>query len=200
MKNIVFDLGGVVVDWNPQRLLNEYPGDPEMPEILFQRGFFQEYWGEYDRGMVDQAGIVKEMSAFSGRTDAECWEFVEYIKHSLNDIPKTVDLIEDLSHRGYHLFCLSNMSIEFYEYLKVRDVFSYFEGQIISAHEKVIKPDRAIYEVLMERYDVVPKDSLFIDDLEANIEAARQLGFHTVHFSDRERGYKEINEILSLKK
>lgn len=192
MKNVVFDLGGVVVDWSPARLLEEYPGDTEIPVTLFQKGFFQEYWPEYDRGTVDQTGIVKEMSRFSKRTYAECWDFVEFIKHSLCDIPATQLLIKELSEKGYRLFCLSNMSIEYYDYLKEREVFSYFDGRIISALEHVIKPEKEIYELLMERYDVVPEESLFIDDLEKNIDAARQLGFNTVHFTDKEQGIKEI--------
>lgn len=196
MKNIVFDLGGVVVDWNPERLMQEYTGDPEMPVALFKKGFFQEFWPDYDRGTVDQAGIVKEMSRFSGRCYAECWDFVEFVKHSLRDIPATQRFIKDLSGQGYRLFCLSNMSVEYYDYLKDREVFRYFEGKIISALEHVIKPEKEIYEVLMRRYDVIPGESVFVDDLEKNIDAARQLGFHTVHFTDKEKGIQEIKEML----
>lgn len=198
MKNIVFDLGGVVVDWNPGRLIREYPGDPEMPVALFEKGFFERFWPDYDRGRVSQTDMVKEISRFTGRCYAECWDFVEFIKHSLRDLPVTQRFIKELSERGYRLFCLSNMSVEFYDYLKDREVFSYFEGQIISALEHVIKPEKEIYEVLMNRYDVVPEESVFIDDLEQNIKAARQLGFHTVHFADKEKGMQELKDMFSL--
>lgn len=196
MKNVVFDLGGVVVDWNPQRIVNEYPGDPLLPEVLFKKGFFQEFWSEFDRGMVTQAEMVREMEMFAERPYAECWDFIEFIKHSLRDIPKTVALIKGLSAEGYKLYCLSNMSNEFYDYLKGREFFRYFDGQIISAFEKLIKPDEAIYRVLVEKYGVQPEESLYIDDLEKNIVTARQLGFHTVHFADHERGYRCIDEKL----
>lgn len=197
MKNIVFDLGGVVVDWSPERLMEEYPGDPAMPAALFKKGFFQEYWPEYDRGNIDQAGIVKEMSIFSERCYAECWDFVEFVKHSLKDIPATLHLIQELSAQGYRLFCLSNMSVEYYDYLKDREAFQYFEGQIISALEHVIKPEKEIYKVLIHRYDLVPEESLFIDDLESNIVAAQQLGFNTVHFTDKEKGIEEIKKKIA---
>lgn len=196
MKNVIFDLGGVVVDWNPERLMREYPGDPEMPVALFARGFFQKYWSEYDRGVVDQTELVRQMSGFTGRHYAECWDFVEYVKHSLKDIPDTKRLIKELSEQGYRLFCLSNMSMEYYDYLKDRDVFRYFDGQVISALEHVIKPEPEIYEVLMREYGVMPEESLFIDDLELNVKAARNLGFHTVHFTDRKKGILQIREIL----
>lgn len=198
MKNIVFDLGGVVVDWSPQRVLSEYPGDKELPEGLFQKGFFQKYWVEFDRGTLSQEKVVEEMSRFTNRTVAECLEFVEYIKCSLVDIPRTVSLIKELSEKGYNLYCLSNMSVEFYEYLKVRDVFTYFDGQVISALEKLIKPEPGIYMCLLERYKLNPEETLFIDDLEANIEAAGKLGFHTVLFADKEQGYCRINELLGV--
>ncbi len=198
MKNVVFDLGGVVVDWNPQRLLQEYPGDKALPVSLFERGFFQEYWVDFDRGTVSQEKMVEEMSDFARRPFQECWEFVEYIKHSLSDIPQTVSLIERLSVEGYNLYCLSNMSIEFYDYLKVRDVFTYFNGQIISALEKLVKPEPEIYMRLVERYHIKPEETLFIDDLSKNTEAAEKLGFHTVLFADRERGYEQIEKLLGI--
>ncbi len=198
MKNVIFDLGGVVVDWNPRRLLDRYPGGPQLPLFLFERGFFEKYWTEFDRGELTQTEMVREMADFSGRSYGECWDFVEYIKYSLVDIPRSVELIKELSVRGYRLFCLSNISIEFYDYLKGRDVFTYFEGHIISALEKVIKPEEAIYRVLFERYGLVPEESLFIDDLEANVKAAAALGMNTVHFAAWEWGYHEINRLLKL--
>lgn len=198
MKNIVFDLGGVVVDWNPQRLLQEYPGDKALPVSLFEKGFFQEHWVDFDRGVVSQEKMVENMSDFSRRPFPECWEFVEYIKHSLNDIPKTVNLIKRLSVEGYHLYCLSNMSIEFYNYLKVREVFTYFDGQIISALEKLVKPEPEIYMCLIERYQIKPEETLFIDDLSHNTEAAEKLGFHTVLFANREQGYEQIDKLLGI--
>lgn len=198
MKNIVFDLGGVVVDWSPERLMEQYTGDPEMPVALFKKGFFQKYWPDFDRGTVDQVKIVREMSIFSERRYAECWDFVEFVKHSLRDIPKTIRLIKLLKEKGYRLFCLSNMSQEFYDYLKDREVFGYFEGQIISAREKLIKPEKEIYQLLMKRYRIVPEESLFIDDLEKNVEVARELGFQTVHFTNKEKGYRQISGILGI--
>lgn len=198
MKNIVFDLGGVVVDWSPRRVFDEYPGDKELPRSLFERGFFQSTWAEFDRGVISQEKMIEEMSRFTNRPFSECLEFVDYIKYSLVDIPKTIDLIKSLSVEGYRLYCLSNMSIEFYDYLKVRDVFTYFDGQIISALEKVIKPDPEIYRRLLERYSLEPEETLFIDDLEKNIQAAGELGFHTVLFDDREKGYLRVNELLGI--
>ena len=121
---------------------------------------------------------------------------MEFVKHSLRDIPETQQLIKELSARGFRLFCLSNMSLDFYDYLKDREVFQFFEGQIISALEKTIKPEKKIFEILMERYGVNSGESVFIDDLERNIRAAAELGFHTVHFADKEKGMRQLRNLL----
>ena len=195
IKNVVFDLGGVVVDWSPERLLTTYPGDKELPVALFKKGFFQLYWSEFDRGTITQAEMVIAMSDFAGRTYAECWDFVEFIKHTLDNLPATCELIEELSGRGYRLFCLSNMSVEYYDYLKDRKVFSFFEGRIISALEHTIKPEKEIYQILFDRYHLIPKETLFADDLAANIEAARTMGIQTVHFTDHIASVEKIREL-----
>ena len=93
MKNVVFDLGGVVVDWSPERLMEEYTGDRAMPVSLFERGFFRKFWPDYDRGTIDQVNIVREMSVFSGRPYAECWDFVEFIRHCVWGISRNECLI-----------------------------------------------------------------------------------------------------------
>lgn len=196
MKNVIFDLGAVVVDWSPEKLLREYSGDPELPIVLFKKGFFRDYWPDFDRGKIDQINMAKAIAQFSKHPYAECWDFMEYIKHSLCDIPETVELIKELATYDYRMFCLSNMSVEYYDYMKDREVFGYFEGHVISALEHVIKPEREIYEILMKRYNVIPEESIFIDDLEPNVKAAQQLGFHIVHFVDKEKGLRELRERL----
>lgn len=80
-------MGGVVVDWSPERLMEEYTGDRAMPVSLFERGFFRKFWPDYDQGTIDQVNIVREMSVFRDVLMPNV-DFVEFIKHSLRDIPK----------------------------------------------------------------------------------------------------------------
>ena len=166
------------MDWSPERLMKIYPGDRTLPVALFERGFFEQYWTEFDRGRLNQTQLVKEMAIFAGRHYAECWDFMEFIKHTLDDLPATCQLIEELAGRGYR-------------------VFSFFEGQVISALEGLVKPDVAIYRLISERYRLVPAETLFIDDLERNIRAAGEWGFQTVHFADREKGIADVRQLLA---
>lgn len=198
MKNIIFDLGGVVIDWNPEKVKKEYRHNPALPAFLFGSGFFQSQWSLFDRGEIDIHTLIEQMAELSGVSTADCRDFMEYIKHSLVDIPETVELIRQLSEKGYRLYCLSNMSVEFYDYLKSREFFSHFDGQVISTLEKMIKPEPEIYRILTDRFGLNPQESLFIDDLKPNIEAAAAQGYRTVHFADRGKGYAEIRQILSL--
>lgn len=196
MKNIVFDLGGVVLDWNPEKVRKEFK-NPELPRFLFDSGFFQKYWTEFDRGTCTEEEIVGKMSLLSGYPLPDCREFMEYIRHSLADIPRTVELIRKLSGQGFALYCLSNMSHEFYDYLKDREVFRYFKGQIISAREGMVKPDEDIFCLLLERFGLKPEECLFIDDLPDNIRTAAGMGFHTVLFDDKEKGYRVIDRFVA---
>lgn len=192
IKNIIFDLGGVVVSWQPEEILKTFTGNPALPGLIKQSPFFLDIWAEFDRGTIDKAGLIKQAAQISGCSEEECEAFLDHIKSSLTDIPQTASLIRSLSESGYRLFCLSNMSIDFYDYLKERDVFSYFEGQVISAKERLIKPDARIYELILDRYNLQASETLFIDDLEANINAARACGIHTVHFTGGEQVYTDI--------
>lgn len=199
MKNIIFDLGGVVVEWNGERVIDSFKGDPSLIMYIKSNGFFKDYWAAFDKGTLGREELVNKVALLTGIPAEECDAFVEHVKHSLKPIPETETLIKELSAQGYKLYCLSNMSIDFYDYLKTREVFKYFDGQVISAIEHMVKPDREIYDLILQRYHLKPEESLFIDDLEANIKAAQALGINTVHFSDKQKGNKEIKERLGIK-
>lgn len=196
IKNVIFDLGGVVVKWDPVGVLNSFKGDPAITRYIRERGFFADYWKDYDKGTLSREKLVERTAALIGCSEESCEEFILHVMHSLDTLPGTEELIKELSGKGYRLYCLSNMSVEFYDYLKVRDVFNYFDGQIISALEHMVKPDREIYELILNRFHLKAEESLFIDDLLPNIEAARKLGIQTVHFSLRPNIYETIREKL----
>ena len=200
IKNIIFDLGGVVVEWNPEHILQTFPGNPNLIRYIHTNGFFSNYWSAYDKGIMTREQVIEKIAPLTGCPVEDCNEFIEFVKVSLTNIPETEKLIQELSQRDYKLFCLSNMSEDFYEYLSSRKVFNYFEGKIISAIEKMVKPDREIYELLLNRYHLKAEESLFIDNLAVNIRAAQEVGIHTVHFRDKEKAYQEIKNCLKTSK
>lgn len=200
MRNIIFDLGGVVVEWNAKKVLETFKGNPILVNFVKENRLFLNDWRAYDRGDVTRQELIDKVALLSGCPTKDCNEFIEHVKHSLAPIPETETLIKELSARGFKLYCLSNMSVDFYDYLKTREVFKYFDGQIISALEHMVKPDREIYNLLLNRYHLKPEESLFIDDLEPNVKAAQAVGINTLHFTNKHKGCEEIRERLKEKK
>ena len=197
IKNVIFDLGGVVVEWNPARVLATFTGNPVLVNYISENGFSRGVWADFDRGTVDKEAFARQWALLSGCPAEDCLALLEHVKHSLAPIPETERLIEELSHRGFRLYCLSNMSVDHYNYLKVRPVFRFFDGQVISALEKLVKPERAFYELILRRYGLRADETLFIDDLECNLATARVLGIHTVHFTDVHTGIPAIRAAIS---
>lgn len=172
MKNIVFDLGGVVFARNPQRCTPEFIDffafvrDPQMP--LF--------WEEYDRGTWSLERTKEEMCRIKGCTREACDRFVEQAIALQEAIEPTERLIADLKAAGYRLYVLSNMSREFIDFLRRFPVYGLFDGEVVSCEEHTVKPEPQIYRILLERYGLDPAQTLFVDDRPCNIAAAEELG------------------------
>ena len=113
----------------------------------------------------------------------------------------TERLVGDLKAAGYRLYVLSNMSREFIDFLRRFPVYGLFDGEVVSCEEHTVKPEPRIYEILLERYDLTPSETLFIDDGQKNVDAAQRLGFAVYmpgpgedfgHILDNLNRYEEI--------
>lgn len=180
-KNVVFDLGGVVFARDPRKFEPEfikffsYILLPKMPE----------FWEEYDRGVVTYDQVIDSLAEYN-HCDREL--AATNLRRSIltqEAIPATETLISDLKSAQYKLYVLSNMSLEFIEFLRKQNVYSYFDGEVVSCEEHIIKPDPKIYHTLTNRYDLDPTETLFIDDRKANVEAAVAEGWQGYHFDAR---------------
>lgn len=181
MKNIVFDLGGVLFARDRQKC---------SPEILEFFSFLRapqmpRFWEEYDRGTSTFDEVVDELSRLTGRSREVCVGVMHEAIDLQEPVAATERLVGDLKAAGYRLYVLSNMSREFIDYLRRFPVYAQFDGEVVSCEELVVKPERRIYEILLDRYALQPSETLFIDDREANIRAARALGIHGFRFDAR---------------
>ena len=194
IKNIVFDLGGVVFARDPRKFEREfieffsYIMLPEMPH----------FWEEYDRGVSTYERVINDLAEYNN-CDRELAE--HNLRRSIvtqEEIPATKSLIADLKDAKYNLYVLSNMSLDFIEFLRTKEVYKYFDGEVVSCHEKVVKPDAEIYRILVDRYDLNPQETLFIDDRKSNIEAAQNEGISGYHFNahDPESSCDELRKML----
>lgn len=180
MKNIVFDLAGVVFARNektcPKELMQYFSfinsGEP-MPS----------FWEDYDRGIREIDSVAECLAQYCGSDfDTAKNNMLSAVLYQ-EEIAATKALIADLKAAGYRLIVLSNMSKEYISFLRQKPVYGYFEGEVISCETGTVKPEREIYATLLERYDLDPAQTLFIDDRRENVDAAALLGITTFHFN-----------------
>lgn len=189
--NVVFDFGAVLFEWQPAELLRTHLSHvtptAEAARKLAADMFHHEDWAAFDRGTRELPDVVASMARRLALPADLLHGFLAPIGERLLPIETTVALLEQLQQRrrsrgDVHLYYLSNMPSPFARVLESRhDFLRHFDGGIFSGDVKLAKPDPAIFELLAERYGLAPADTLFIDDLAANVAAARQLGWQTIH-------------------
>jgi HAD superfamily hydrolase (TIGR01509 family) len=184
IRNVIFDAGGVLLEWNPPRVIAQMHPDPAVQAQMRQFIFEHPDWHEYDRGAITEANAAAHFAKLSGRTPDEVRQVMRAAAESLQPIDGTIRLLEDLAAAGVHLYLLSNMPEATFEMLVGRhDFFAHFRQLVISGKILLLKPEPAIYRHLVETTGIVPAESLFIDDLARNVVAARECGLHAIQFS-----------------
>ncbi|PJJ66362.1 HAD family hydrolase [Chryseobacterium geocarposphaerae] len=197
IKNIIFDFGGVLMDWNPRYFFKDYFNDDEKMEY-FLENVTQSAWNqEQDRGRSLSEGTEVQVKKFPDWEKEIRAYYDNWTTMLKSDIPQNVEVLRKLAKTHYHLFGLTNWSEETFPYaLENYDFFQLFDGKIVvSGTEKLIKPDPEIWYVLLERYNLKPQESVFIDDSLKNIETARSLGFETVHITTETNLEKELIDL-----
>ncbi|RQO34349.1 HAD family hydrolase [Chryseobacterium sp. KBW03] len=197
IKNIIFDFGGVLMDWDPRYFFKEYFNDNERMEY-FLKNIAQDEWNiEQDRGRSLAEGTEIQVKKFP-EWEKEIRAFYDNWTVMLkSDIPQNVEVLRKLKNTDYNLFGLTNWSEETFPYaLENYDFFQIFEGKIVvSGTEKLIKPDPKIWHVLLNRYNIKADESVFIDDNTKNIEMAKSLGFITIQVLPDTDLTKELKKV-----
>lgn len=171
------------MDWNPRYFFKDYFNDDERMEYFLKHIAEDEWNAEQDRGRLLSEGTdiqVKKHPEWEKELRAYYDNWTTMLK---SDIPENVEVLRKLGDTHYELFGLTNWSHETFPYaLENYDFFKLFKGKIVvSGEEKLIKPDPEIWNVLTQRYQIKPEESVFIDDNAKNIEVAATLGFKTIH-------------------
>jgi 2-haloacid dehalogenase len=185
---VIFDLGGVLIDWNPRHLYRKlFDGDEAAMEHFLAAVCTQEWNRGQDAGrlVADAARLLKQQHAEKAELiDAFYGRFDEMMA---GPISGTVDILSELHARGTPLYLLSNFSSETYPLACRRFEFlRLFHGIIVSGEVKAIKPDPRIYEILIDRYRIDPRRAIFIDDVAENVDAAQRFGIYGIQFTDPE--------------
>ena len=184
IKNIIFDFGGVLVDWNPRYLYEGVFNDNRKMEY-FLTNICSDSWNvQQDAGRSLREGTRILQEQFPDYEELIQRFYDDWKIMLKEEIPENTVLLSQFDREKYRLFGLTNWSGETFPYALERfDFFKEFEGIVVSGDEKMIKPDKEIYLLLLDRYNLKAEDSIFIDDNINNIDAAEELGFHTIHFN-----------------
>ncbi|MBI3803761.1 MAG: HAD family phosphatase [Nitrospirae bacterium] len=199
IHNIVFDLGGVLLEWKPDQILARLYPDPDLRAVVNRQVFQHPDWLVLDKGALDEEGAVNLFHRRTERPLSEMKELMQAVRESLVPIPSTFDLLEALSKEGLALYCVSNMQVAVFAYLQKKyDFWSKFKGLVISAHIQMIKPDAEIFRHLFTRYGLIPSESLFIDDHFPNVESARRLEMKAILFQGADDCRRQLQELHLL--
>ncbi len=195
--NVVFDLGKVLLNFEPQEYLATLFNDEHLVGQLYKVVFGSPEWFMLDRGVITQEQAVERLSNQCPDLANEIQlVFAEWFS-ILTPIHSTVEVLRQLKRDGYKLYVISNFHEAAFSYVyRKYDWFSLFDGLVISYQIKALKPEPSIYRALLEKYDLVPEQSVFVDDSLANIEGARQLGMAGVHYQTAEEFRQELELIL----
>lgn len=185
IKNIIFDFGGVLLDWNPRYLYKSYfNNDEEMEHFLAD--ICNGEWNIRQDAGRPFAEAVKELQAkFPEYAEAIQMYDDDWENMLKCELPESIDLLKELKFMGYGIYGLTNWSAEKIGYAFANySFFSLFDGIVVSGVEKVVKPDRKIYEILLERYSLKPGECVFIDDNQDNVDMAKVLGINAIRFDN----------------
>ena len=196
----VFDLGGVLVDWNPRYLYRKLFGGDEAAMERFLATICTQAWNEcQDAGRPFAEANAELVARYPDQVELiEAWG-KRFDEMMAGPIAGTVEILAELRGRGVPLYALSNWSAETFPYAERRFAFlTWFRGVVLSGHERVIKPDPRIYRILIERYALRAEELVYIDDNRTNADAASALGMHGIHFTDPPGLRRELVKVRLL--
>jgi len=193
ISSIVFDIGGVLIDWNPRHLFRKvFDSEAEMEWFLANVCTYE--WNvQQDGGKLFSVATAELQEKFPEYSDKIALYYGRWEEMLDREIKGTVEIFRKLKSAGMPLYALSNWSHEAFPVAYNRyDFMKEFDGLVVSGYEKLLKPDHAIYRVLINRYSINPEESVYIDDNRPNADAAAELGFNAIHFRSPDQLREEL--------
>jgi FMN phosphatase YigB (HAD superfamily) len=177
IKNIVFDLGNVLISFNPSEFLDKKNYPENIKTRILSDIFQSKEWKTLDNGDINTREAIESIASHSSLKKEEISLIFKLRTELIYPINENVSLLPELKKRGLKLYFLSNFPGDIFEEIRSGYYFfKYFDGGIISAEVNLSKPDTRIYRGLIDKYSLIPEESLFIDDIEVNVMAAEETG------------------------
>ena len=197
IKNIIFDIGNVLTDFRWAEFLADKGFTKEEVERIAKASVLSPVWPELDRGVWSfeevMAGFVKNDPAYEAQFHKAFDDMTDIVRIRDYAIP----WVKELKAKGFHVYYLSNFSQKIEKESAAGLAFrKYMDGGILSWMDKVIKPDPAIYQLLLSRFSLKAQECVFFDDVEVNVQAANEQGIHGILFTSKEQAEEELNKLI----
>jgi 2-haloacid dehalogenase len=195
VKAVVFDLGGVLIDWDPRYLYRKLLADEAAVEEFLATVATPEWNAELDGGRPFAEGVAALTRRHPAHAAAIAAYHERWPEMLGGDLPGSVELLAELRAAGVPLYALTNWSAETFAITRQRFEFlDWFDGLVVSGEEGMVKPDPRLFRVLLDRFGLAPEATFYVDDSPANVAAARRLGIDAVRFSDPEQLRRDLVE------
>ena len=196
ITTIIFDIGNVLADFIWEEHYRSFGYDGEMLARIAKATVKSPMWNEYDRGAMSDEEILEGFIANDPEIEDILRKVLANVKTMVRRNDYAIPWIKELQGKGYRCLYLSNFSRKAEtECAYALDFIPYMDGGILSYQDKVIKPMPEIYQLLIDRYNLVPQECVFMDDTVRNLEAAEQFGIHTIHFQNQQQAIEELQKL-----
>ena len=196
IKTVIFDIGNVLTEFSWERHFRQLGFEGEIFERVADATVRSPLWGEFDRGCDDNE-VLKGFIERDPGVEEQIRLMFKNIGPTLNPVDYAIPWIMELKKKGFRVLILSNLSSKtVHECHRCLHFMNYVDGGILSYMEGVIKPEREIYDRLIERYFIEPAQAVFIDDTPGNIDMALKVGLHGIVFENYEQASRELDTLL----
>ena len=198
INTVVFDIGMVLVYFRWRELFADLGFEGDKFEKIAEATVHNPWWNIFDKGGMSVEEIVDKYTENAPEYKEDIARIYDYKEEFVTLYDYAIPWIQELKERGYKIYILSNWSEPVYEANKDTHLrfLKYVDGEIMSFREGMIKPDREIYQLLCDRFDINPKEAVFLDDNTANIKAANEFGLNAIHFVNYEQAKVELEKYL----
>lgn len=200
IKNVIFDVGNVLVDFCWRELMDNLGFSKDLQDLFEKTVFGSHWWGELDRGVINENEVLNMLREDNREHDKEFDLIWSNRDKLIKPYDYTLGMIDALKAKGLKIYLLSNYPKELFELHTDSGCFPFIDkvdGKVISGFVKMVKPDREIYEYLLNKYDLKAEESVFLDDRKENVEAAKKLGINGILFEGYEQARAELEQLIS---
>ncbi len=197
--NIVFDLGGVIFNWQPDKLIESVFNDMETQQLVKAKIFNHPDWVELDRGTLTLEQAIDRGALRTKLLRPDISKLMNKIPQFLTPIDESIDLLHSIRDTDNKFFVLSNMHFASIAHLEREyTIWDMFDGMVISCRIQKVKPEIEIYQHLLTEHSLVAEETVFIDDMDVNLVAATSLGINTIKFVNSSQCRQDLSEFKCI--